>query len=131
VSRWRLAIIRSCGSRKRRQSKKHYARERKLRERWTAAVDAGNERLETQAYAALDDLTKVRETAQQRADELAERVEHASEPEPVDAMLDFYADLSAASALCAATRSALVPAPRPASLVLPAGLGRPYPRAQE
>jgi hypothetical protein len=80
VSRWRLAIIRSCGSRKRRQSKKHYARERKLRERWTAAVDAGNERLETQAYAALDDLVR---------------------------------------------------APRTASQVLPARLGRPYPRAQE
>jgi hypothetical protein len=70
-------------------------------------------------------------TAQQRAAELAERLEHASEPEPVDAMLDFYADLSAASALCAATRSALVPAPRTASQVLPARLGRPYPRAQE
>ncbi len=118
-------------SRKRGQSKKRYARRRKLRERWTAAVDAGNERLETRAYAALDDLTKVRETAQQRADELAERVEHASEPEPVDAMLDLYAGLSAASVLCAATRSALVPAPRPASQVVPARLGRPYQRAQE
>jgi TPP-dependent pyruvate/acetoin dehydrogenase alpha subunit len=104
VSRWRLPQFGVVASRKRRQSKKHYARERKLRERWTAAVDAGNERLETQAYAALDDLTKVRETAQQRADELAERAEHASEPEPVDAMLDFYADLSAASALFAQQR---------------------------
>jgi Recombinase zinc beta ribbon domain len=71
-------------------------REPKLRERWTGAIEAGDDLKERIAYETLEALLKERDDLKRKIAAREQEVEALSEENaPVDAMLDFWNELSA------------------------------------